>query len=147
MRSVAPTSNGNFAGSPMRRRYRTPALLHQADDPGYGHRIELGSGVASQLLERIPNRHCGLVGTDTGHRIKGIRDLEHPGLDRYLRSREPRGVTGSVVPFMVGQHYASDLGSNVATHQFESDPGMAPQFNPLAGRWGTGLVEDLFGYE
>ncbi len=63
--------------------------------------VELAARAALQLDYRIVDVHAGTVRTGGDHRLKGIRDRQHPGQERYLLAPESRRVPLSVPSFVM----------------------------------------------
>src|SRR5664279_5401012 len=68
--------------------------------------VELGPGVAAQLVDRVTVARRQSIRTVGGHRLKRIGDLDDARLERNLAAGEAVWVTGSVDALMVVSHPA-----------------------------------------
>ena len=76
------------------------------DDPG----VELGAGVALQLLARLRGGHRRAVGAVVGHRLVGVPDREDPRLERDLLLANPERIAEAVRALVVGADPDGDVG-------------------------------------
>ena len=123
-------------------RLRRVELLGERGDHG---RVELSSGTALELGERLLLLEPPAVDAVGGHRVVGVDDEDDPRAERDLLGREPIRVPGAVPALVVMEDPVGDGVDAEAVQHPEADLRMALEDEPLGAGQRAGLAEDLLG--
>src|SRR5207244_6203947 len=80
-------------------RQRARSVRHEPElfrERGHDLRVELRTGAALELRERLVRDEPATVGALRGHRVEGVRDEEDPRAERDLLARQPIRIAPAV---------------------------------------------------